>query len=78
MSDQVTPVDDLDHLAVRLEEECPWETVSKVLSHEGWRDLLETMKAISPTAYAALRRDLIKPTPYFEMAKEIVRNHHAD
>lgn len=53
-------VTDAEHLAVRLEAECPWESVSKVLDHTGWLDLVETIKAVSPEAYAALRRDLIK------------------
>jgi len=53
-------VTDEEHLAVRLEEECPWESVSKVLDHTGWLDLVETIKQVSPEAYQALRRDLLK------------------
>jgi hypothetical protein len=71
-------VSDEAHLATRLEDECPWESVSKVLAHEGWLDLVETIKTVSPDAYQALRRDLLKPAPsYFETAKTIVRGHHA-
>jgi hypothetical protein len=53
-------VDELEQVAMQLEAECPWESVSKVLSHNGWLDLVETIKAVSPEAYQALRRDLLK------------------
>ena len=64
-------------LAQRLEEQCPWETCSKLWTHASWLDLVETIKTVSPDAYEALKRDLIKPSPYFDLAKSIVRHHHA-
>jgi len=47
-------------MAHRLEDECPWETCAKVWTHASWVDLLETIETLSPDAYAALRRDLLK------------------
>ena len=53
---------DIDvHLSLRLEDECPWESVSKVMTHESWLDLIETIRTVSPEAYEALKRDLLKP-----------------
>lgn len=51
-----------EQVANRLEDECPWESVSKVLNHNGWLDLVETIRTVSPDAYAALKRDLLKET----------------
>jgi len=47
------------HLACRLEDACPWETCSKLWTHAGWLDLIETIKTLSPEAYAALRKDVL-------------------
>jgi hypothetical protein len=47
-------------LADQLEAEVPWKTVSSVLSHEGYIDLIETIHHLSPAAYAALVKDLVK------------------
>jgi hypothetical protein len=58
--DQDSPVSCAFHMAARLEDECPWETCSKLWTHASWLDLLETIKTLSPDAYAALRRDLLK------------------
>ena len=49
------------HMAVRLEDECPWETCTKLWTHAGWLDLIETIRTVSPDAYQALRRDLLIP-----------------
>jgi hypothetical protein len=51
---------DID-LARRLEDECPWDTCSKLWNHTGWLDLIETIRTVSPEAYEALKRDLLKP-----------------
>ena len=48
------------HLACRLEDECPWETCAKLWTHAGWLDLIETIKSVSPEAYQALRKDLLR------------------
>jgi hypothetical protein len=53
-------------LAMKLECEMPYDTVSKMLRHTGWLDLLETMKQLSPTAYDALAYDLL---PHEEKAQ---------
>lgn len=53
-------VSDVELISRRLEDECPWDTVSAVLSHQGWLDLLETLQEVSPEAYGVLRRDLLK------------------
>lgn len=58
--DTESPVSCAMHMAVRLESECPWETCAKLWTHGSWLDLLETIKQLSPDAYAALRRDLLK------------------
>jgi len=63
------PVDADYHMAVRLEDECPWDTCSKLWSHAGWLDLIETIKVLSPESYAALRRDLLTPSPTKETGK---------
>jgi hypothetical protein len=55
------PVDADYHMAVRLEDECPWETCSKLWTHASWLDLIATIKALSPESYASLRRDLLTP-----------------
>ena len=49
------------HMAVRLEDECPWETCTKLWTHASWLDLIETIRTVSPEAYQALRRDLLNP-----------------
>ncbi len=51
---------DEERIARRLEDEAPWETVSKVLSHEGWLDVVETIKTTAPAAYEALRTEYLK------------------
>lgn len=58
--DSDSPVSCEFHMAQRLEDECPWETCAKLWTHAGWLDLLLTIKTLSPEAYAALRRDLLK------------------
>jgi len=60
---------DDEQIAERLECEVPWETCSKVLSHTGWLDLLETIKLVSPDAYAMLRRDIVR--------RPLRQTHHA-
>lgn len=62
-------------LAMRLEDECPWHTCSKLWRHAGWLDLIETIKTVSPDAYQALKRDLLNRPDYFGIAKLIVRSH---
>ena len=62
MSDTATvDTDALEQLAARLEEECPYETVSNVLTHPGWLDLLETIKTVWPEAYEVMRKDVEEP-----------------
>ena len=58
--DTESPVSCAMHMAVRLEEECPWETCANLWTHASWLDLLETIQLLSPDAYVALRRDLLK------------------
>lgn len=49
-------LDDVDHIACRLEDEAPWKTCSKVLSHAGWIDVVETIKATCPDAFEQMRK----------------------
>ena len=41
-------------LTKHLEAEVPFETVSAILTHEGWADLLETIFQHYPNAFLAL------------------------
>lgn len=54
--------DDILDLADQLESEVPFETVSNVLSHQGWLDLLKTVKEVSPKAFDAMKQDLLTRT----------------
>jgi hypothetical protein len=53
-------VDEMMALAEQLSAEVPWSTCGKLFTHESWFDLVETIKAVSPAAYAALVHDLVK------------------
>lgn len=53
--DEETELTDIDHIAVRLEDEAPWDTCSKVLSHQGWIDVVTTIKATCPDAYRQMQ-----------------------
>ena len=48
--------DEIDRIANRLEDEAPWETVSKVLSHQGWIDVVTTIHATCPDAYEEMKK----------------------
>ena len=54
-SDEPIEMDDLHHIAVRIEEEAPWDTCSKVLGHQGWIDVISTIKATCPEAYRQMQ-----------------------
>lgn len=53
-------LDDIDHIACRLDDECPWDTCSDVLSHQGWVEVVNTIKATCPDAYAAMQKTYLK------------------
>lgn len=44
-------------IAAQLEAEVPYETVGKLLSHDGWVDLVQTLRTMSPQAFLALCAD---------------------
>ncbi len=46
--------DDLDLVATQLGNEVPWETCGKLMTHAGWREAVETIKALCPDAYLGL------------------------
>lgn len=52
--------DELEQIAAALESETPWATVSRVLDHAGWMDLVGTLKARWPVAYEAMRKDVME------------------
>ena len=54
-SDDPMALDDIDHIAVRLDEECPWRQCSQVLDHDGWREVVTTIKATCPEAYRQMQ-----------------------
>jgi len=47
-------MNEMDRIALRLDEVCPWSETSKVLNHSSWIDVLTCIKAISETAYQEL------------------------
>ena len=52
--------DELEQICAALESEVPYDTVSKVLDHTGWMDLVGTLKARWPVAYEAMRKDVME------------------
>ena len=47
--------DEMEQIAAQLESEVPYRTVAGVLDRTGWMDLLATVRAWCPEAYAAMR-----------------------
>lgn len=73
-SKQEVSSEEVEALAARLSDLCPWSTVSTVLNHSGWVDVVECIKAESPDAYEKLKRDVMDGTilneAYQNMKKE--------
>ena len=55
--------DEIDRIANRLEDEAPWETVSKVLSHQGWIDVVTTIHATCSGFASSSRSPRKRPQP---------------
>jgi hypothetical protein len=51
--------EELEAIVNKLDEEAPWATVSNVLDHAGWLDLVTTIRDVWPEAYEAMRRDVM-------------------
>jgi hypothetical protein len=53
-------LEEIGNVALQLTAEVPYETCSKLFTHDSWLDLVMTIREVSPAAYAALVRDLVK------------------
>ena len=53
------PLSDIETIALRLQDEAPWESCANVLNHAGWRDVVETIKTTCPDAYHALLKEYV-------------------
>jgi len=41
-------------IAGQLENEVPYETVGKLLTHDGWVDVVQTIRKVYPQAFRAM------------------------
>lgn len=41
-------------IAGQLEADVPYETVGRLLQHDGWVDVVQTIRRVYPQAYAAM------------------------
>lgn len=55
---QTVSSEEVEALARRLDDLCPWSNVSTVLNHSGWVDVVECIKAISEEAFQLLKKQV--------------------